>query len=222
MTVHYHGLPLTPLHKLLRLEGKHVCISMATQRKSQVEWALKNAQSIMLDNGAFSAFTHGREYSPKKFYHWIEPMLYPPHWAVIPDVIGGSVGEQKALVAQWPFGIQLGAPVWHLHLPLEYLQELVDRFPRVCLGSSGEFWKVGSPEWRRRMDQAFQAIGKRRVWIHGLRMLGQIGQRWPLASADSVNVARNFKDRGECPGCMSDRLDKRNGPLSWPGIEAFI
>lgn len=219
MALHYHGLPLTPASLLERFDGEHVCISYATARPSNVEWAMQRAQSVMWDNGAFSAFTKGVQFDPEGFYAWVEPNLAHPHWAVVPDVIGGAVDQQRALLKQWPFPRALGAPVWHLHLSLDYLLELVDEWPRVCLGSSAEFWQVGSPAWTTRMYEVFDFIMPRRrhmPWLHGLRMLGQL-HNWPLASADSVNVARNFSRNKTCPGCMAKRIDVINGPVAWPG-----
>lgn len=219
MSLHYHGLPLTPFEMLDRLKGKHVCISFATARKKEVAWALKHAQSIMWDNGAFSAFTQGVTLDVQKFYRWVEPNLMHPHWAVVPDVINGTSKEQKKLLKGWPFDRALGAPVWHLGLPLHYLLYLADEWPRICLGSSDRYWKVGGMEWARRMDKAFDFLSSRRntmPWIHGLRMLSQLGKRWPLASADSVNVARNFKSGwGKCPGCMSNKIDEVNNSVIW-------
>jgi hypothetical protein len=207
---------------LERLAGKNVCISYATTRPSNVYWARKHAQSIMFDNGAFSAFVSGLPFDYRGFYEWIEPHLGHPNWAVIPDVIDGSVDEQRALRATWPYDKSIGAPVWHLAAPLEYLLELVDEYPRVCFGSSGEYWKISkNGKWARRMDEAFDFLASKRTslpWVHGLRMLSQLGNRWPLASADSVNVSRNYTRVPECPGCMSHRIDMVNGPVKWAHI----
>lgn len=121
------------------------------------------------------------------------------------------------MVDRWPFPRELSWPVWHLGLPLDYLLELADEWPGVALGSSGAYWEVGGPRWSGRMDEAFNALAKRRVmpWVHGLRMLGQAGNRWPLASADSVNVARNFKDTDADPELMARRIDGVQCPIRW-------
>ena len=213
MTIHYHGLPLTPEVMLLDLAGRHVCISYATKRSAQTEISLRRMQSIMFDNGAFTIHQQGGQLDIKAFYAWLDPMLCHPHWAVVPDVIRGSVEQQRELIKTWPFPRELGAPVWHLGLPVDYLLELVDDWPRVCLGSSEEYWQVGSPAWQRRMDEATEAVFKRRrhaPWLHGLRMMAQAGKRWPLASVDSVNVARNYKDYEEMPSAVAHRLDRIN------------
>lgn len=216
MTIHYHGLPLTPEVMLLDLAGKHVCISYATKRDPQVEYCLRAMQSIMFDNGRFSQFQQGIEIDDQAFYAWVRPMLRHPHWAVVPDEIGGTVAQQRAMVSTWPFPKELGAPVWHLGLSLDYLVELASEWPRVCFGSSEDYWQVGSAAWRGRMHQAFAALEDARLspHIHGLRMMAEAGN-WPLASVDSVNVARNYKDREDMPGRMADRLDRVNAPLNF-------
>lgn len=214
MTIHYHGLPLTPDVMLFDLSGKHVCISYATRRAKQVEISLKRMQSIMFDNGAFTIHQQGGVLDTDAFYRWVDPMLGHPHWAVVPDVIGGDVEDQRRLTKTWPFPREFGAPVWHLSLPIDYLLELTDEWPRVCLGSSKQYWQVGSPIWSRRMDEMMEALYRRRnraPHLHGLRMMAQAGKRWPLTSVDSVNTARNYKDAEEMPSAMAARQDRVNG-----------
>lgn len=217
MTIHYHGLPLTPEVMLLDLAGKHVCISYATERPKQTEQCLRLMQSIMFDNGAFTVHQQGGELDIDGYYAWLRPMLRHPHFAVVPDVIDGTVEQQREMMATWPFDRALGAPVWHLGLPLEYLVELARGWPRVCLGSSGLYWKIGSPSWKARMVEAFKALSDAdaRPWVHGLRMMNEAGN-WPLASVDSVNVSRNYKDREDMPGRMADKLDRVNAPPLTP------
>lgn len=195
---------------LLDLAGRHVCISYATQRPAQTEISVRRMQSIMFDNGAFTLHQQGGKLNEAAYYRWIAPLLGHPHWAVVPDVIDGEVDDQRALLRTWPFPRELGAPVWHLGLSIDYLLELTDNWPRICFGSSRQYWKVGSPIWQRRMDEATEAIFKRRQhapWLHGLRMMAQAGKRWPLASVDSVNVARNYKSYEDRPAMVAHRLD---------------
>lgn len=211
----YHGTPLSPRAELWKLAGKHFCVSFAEPRDA--DWCMDHGQSVMWDNGAFSAFTQGKAFDPDAFLAWVEPRLGHPHWAVIPDVIDGTVDEQRERIAQWPFGF-LGAPVWHMGLPVDWLLELADRWPRICFGSSGAYWQVGSPAWARRADEAFNALERRglRPWVHMLRGLALCGDVWPFASADSANVARNYKDQGVCPERMARLIDgRRNSPIRW-------
>ncbi|WP_128755534.1 hypothetical protein [Metarhizobium album] len=198
---------------LLDLAGRHVCISFATKRDPQVEMSLRMMQSIMFDCGEFTHFQQGGTVDREAYYNWLRPMLRPPHWAVVPDRIDGTVEEQRALVATWPFPKSRGAPVWHLGLPISYLIELARQWTRICFGSSQQYWKVGSPVWKGRMHEAFAALEDAGLQpeIHGLRMMNEAGN-WPFASVDSVNIARNYKDREDMPGRMADRLDRVNPP----------
>lgn len=214
--IHYHGTPISPRRYLEKMAGKHFCVSYAAP--SDLATCLRIGQSVMLDNGAFSVKTRGAVFNVDGFYRWAEPRLAHPHWAVVPDVIDGSVEQQRGMLKTWPFRKEYGMPVWHLGLDISYLLELCDTWGRVCFGSSGDYWKIGSPRWTGRMDQAFNALVRtfgQLPWVHGLRMLGQAAGPWPLASADSVNVARNFKDGTTCADCMAMRIDAVNPPILW-------
>jgi hypothetical protein len=222
--MHYHGTPITPRHHLERMAGRMFCVSYAAPQ--DLDTSLRIGQSVMLDNGAFSAKTKGRAFDETGFYRWVEPVLAHPHWAVVPDVIDGTVEQQREMVDRWPFNNAFGIPVWHLGLPISYLIELCDGWGRVCFGSAGRFWKIGDDAWRGRMDEAFNALvctyGARIPWVHGLRMLGQGGGPWPLASADSTNVGRNFKEGHVCTECMAQRVDSSNPPLRWQVKESEL
>jgi hypothetical protein len=197
--------------------GKHFCVSYA--RPDDLKRCLKIGQSLMLDNGAFSAKTRGLPFDRDGFYAWVEPLLVHPHWGVVPDVIDGSEDEQREMVKSWPFRKEMGIPVWHLGLSISYLIELCDTWGRVCFGSAGEFWQIGTTKWCHRMDEAFNALvnayGRQIPWVHGMRMLGQSSGPWPLASADSTNVALHHAEHLECAGCMAKRIDSTNPPTKW-------
>ena len=213
--IHYHGTPLTPRAQLMTMGGEHFCVSFWTPTDLKV--CLEIGQSVMLDNGAFSAFTNKAPFDIKGFTAWAEKHMGHPHWAVIPDVIDGPIEQQRAMRRQWPHPKELSAPVWHMGLPIDYLRELADQYPKICIGSTAQYWQIGSQSWCARMDEAFNALSKRRFlpWIHGLRMLNLGGSEYPLASADSVNVARNYKDTATPPKEMATRINSRNNPTTW-------
>lgn len=216
MTIHYHGTPLTPRSELFKMAGKHFCVSHANP--SDAEWCLANGQSVMLDNGAFSQHTRGQATNWKKFYDWVGPKLGHPHWAVVPDVIGGSVEDNLTLIREWPHRRELSCVVWHMHEPIAHLLELTQMgFGKIAFGSSGAYWQVGSEVWERRADEAFNALATNGPipWVHMMRGLALCGDRWPFASADSVNVARNFKDSNTCPERMARRIDAIQCPTVW-------
>lgn len=215
MTIHYHGTPLTPRDQLWLMAGKNFCVSFANPNDAEI--CQRIGQSVMWDNGAFSLYTRGTAVNWAAYYKWLEPRLGHPHWAVIPDVIDGDLNANKALIAEWPFPADLGAPVWHMGEPIDALIEYADDFGRVCFGSSGAYWQVGSDIWSRRCDEAFNELTRRglRPWVHMLRGMAVAGKRWPFASVDSVNVARNFKDTNSCPEAMARVIDAVQCPVKW-------
>ncbi len=215
--MHYHGTPITPMAQLERMAGRLFCVSYA--RPDDLARCLRIAQGLMFDNGAFSAKTRGEPFDLPGFYEWVEPILAHPHWAVVPDVIDGTEEQQRAMVATWPFRKEFGIPVWHLGMPISYLLHLCDGWGRVCFGSAGQYWDIGSSAWCGRMDEAFNALvrayGSKLPWVHGLRMLGHAAGPWPLASADSTNVAQNYKRDGGCAECKARPIDATQPPTTW-------
>lgn len=218
--IHYHGTPLTPLIQLYKMAGKNFCVSFF--RPDNVDICMKIGQSIMFDNGAFSAFSKNIKIDFKEYYKWLEDKIGHPHWAVIPDFIDGSVKQQKKLLKDFPYPKEISAPVFHIHLPLDYLDFLTDNYPKICFGSSGEFWKIGSDLWISRIDKLFNHLSKKHRYlphIHMMRGLSLSGTMYPFASADSTNVARNFKDKNKCPELMARKIDSMQNPTSWKIIE---
>jgi hypothetical protein len=233
--LHYHGTPITPSAVAAKvLSGRHAFVSHADPR--DLGLALEVCQSFALDNGAFSAWRGGASVTDwATYYEWVADLRRLPafDFAVIPDVIDGGEAENDALLAEWPHGAA-GAPVWHLHESLGRLERLAADWPRVCLGSSGDFSDPGSPAWWRRMAEALAVIcdpdGVPLVKLHGLRMLDpDIVRRIPFASADSTNLARNIGiDKawaGRYPPAtpegravvLADRIEAAQAPLRWEG-----
>lgn len=215
--IHYHGTPLTPYSELEKMKGRHFCVSF--ERPDNINWCIKNSQSLMLDNGAFSAYTRGASFDKTGYYKWLDDKLYGMNWAVVPDVIGGTVEDQVSASKDWPYPNYLSAYVWHMDLGLDYLKELVQTYPKICFGSSGKYWKVNSPEWQDRADEAWEVIDKTgsRPWVHMMRGLRISNGRWPFASADSTNIARNFKNKGrvKCPEEMAKVIDSVQTPYTF-------
>lgn len=218
MTLHYHGTPITPTALLHELAGAHFCISFA--QPQQVKQCHRLGQSVMLDNGAFSVWKRGIVPDWSAFYSWADEWLdYPTTWAVIPDEIEGDEHANDLLLRAWPFGDK-GSPVWHMHESWHRLLSLLHTYPRVCIGSSAQYAEVMAPVWQRRMDAAWREIDKRfkrTPHVHMLRGMQLIGERWPFASVDSTDIARNHNrpsntaakmrarwDAGQCQARFSD------------------
>jgi hypothetical protein len=172
----------------------------------------------MLDNGAFSQWKAGKPTNWPGYYAWAEEWLaYPTTWAVIPDVIDGGADAQDALLLQWPFGVR-GVPVWHMDEPIERMIKLCDVWPKVAIGSTAQYADVLSDSWQRRMDSTWDAIVKRHhnlPWVHMLRGMACCGHRWPFASVDSADIARNHNRDQNTPRKMADRWDAVQCPSMW-------
>jgi hypothetical protein len=194
--IHYHGGRHSTWQVAVEIwRRRHALVSYADPQ--QIAVAADVAQSFVLDNGAFSVWKRGIEVDWQSYYGWVESWWRHPgfDWAVIPDVIEGDEAANDALIAEWPFGKSAGVPVWHFHEPLERLARLAAEWPRVALGSSGQFATVGTPKWWSRVQEVMETVcdghGKPRVKLHGLRMLRPaICQHLPLSSADSAGVSR--------------------------------
>lgn len=216
--IHYHGTPITPRFELQRMAGLCFCVSFAAP--GDADWCLAHGQSVMWDNGAFSVWRSGKTLDPSAFAKWVEPKLGHPHWAVVPDVIGGDVQDNLRMIDQWPHPRQLSAVVWHMNEPIDHLLRLAGMgFGKLAFGSTERYDPVGSDAWARRADEAFNALATQGQlpWVHMMRGLSLCGARWPFASADSTNVARNFKNIGErvCPERMARVIDARQSPIRW-------
>jgi hypothetical protein len=220
--IHYHGTPITPIAKFYKMGGRCFCISYATP--TDVTRAHEIGQSVLLDNGAFTFWRQGVEVSAawwEDYAKWAEPWLdHPTTWAIIPDVIGGTEQENDALIFKWPRHLfKQSAPVWHMHESLDRLKYLCEAWPKVCIGSSGEYADPRSSPWAYRMDETFNAIipngGKPPTWIHMLRAMDQaINGQWPFASTDSTNAAQNHH-LYNCPTDIASKIDRKQAPARW-------
>src|SRR5205085_6275213 len=105
-------------------------------------------------------------------------------------------------------------------------------WPRVCIGSSGDYRTVGDDLWWRRMTQVMHAATDSRGYplakFHGLRMLNpKVFTRLPLASADSTNIGRNIGIDSKWKGTytpptkeararvMRQRIEAHNATSRW-------
>lgn len=216
MTLHYHGTPITPMSALHQLSGRCFCVSFA--RPDQVKHAHAIGQSVMLDNGAFSVWRRGAKSDWPSYYsftaYWLQ---HPTTWAVIPDEIDAGPEAQDTLIKQWPHADR-GVPVWHMDEPIDRMLRLLDTWPRVCIGSTSVYARVLSETWQRRMDDTWDAISLRHQttpWVHMLRGLQCVKHRWPFASVDSTDIARNHHLNHKNPREMLDRWDAMQCPPSW-------
>lgn len=237
--IHYHGLPINPQTVATSaVAGGHAFVSFADTQPLGL--AVDACQSFAVDNGAFSAWKTGRAVTDwRPFYEWAEQCRLVPScdFAVVPDVIDGTEADNDALLAEWPLPRWFGAPVWHMHESLARLERLASAWPRVCIGSSGQFSTIGTAAWWAQMGKAMQVVcndkGQPLVRLHGLRMLNpEIFGRLPFASADSTNIARNVgidkawrgtylpPTKEARAALMRARIESTNAPATWQPMAA--
>ena len=201
--IHYHGCKIAADDGAqLAYIGKHAMVSYANQQCA--EMIIECCQSFCQDNGAYTAWTQGKEFDIEGYALWVKEFYrHPAHdFYVIPDVIDGDHHDNAKMRATWFKTVssdiwRKGWPVYHLHEPLEVLRDLVRAFPHgICLGSSGDYSTIGTAKWWARMGEMMEVVidaeGRPTIPLHGLRMLDpDCFSRLPLRSADSTNVCRN-------------------------------
>jgi hypothetical protein len=239
--IHYHGAQLSGPERNVApvLRRRHAMVSFAAPRTLPI--VAEVCQSFTLDNGAFSAWRSGDPITDWQPYRlWVEQWARHPafDWCLIPDVIDGNEADNDALLADWA-DTRIALPIWHLHESLDRLERLAV-WPRLALGSSGEYAVVGDTRWWSRMGEAMDVLcdedGRPRTKLHGLRMLNPtVFSYLPLSSADSTNVARNVGldsrwDRGPYPplsietraGVLMERIEMHASASYWNRTTAGV
>lgn len=196
--IHYHGGPITPETCAVRAwASRHAFISFA--HPDQIATAASVTQSFALDNGAFSFWKAGKPTNWRDYYRWVDRWRNHPRFdfAVVPDVIEGTEEQNDDLSNTWIFPRHQAAVVWHTNESPERLVRLAREWPRVAIGSSGEYDVSKVPRLLERMSEVLPAILDKNGFpickLHGLRMLNpKVFEELPLSSADSTNVAINI------------------------------
>ena len=205
--IKFHGGPITPDSAAIEAwRDGHAMISFANPQ--QIALAFEYCASVALDNGAFSFWQKGGgRVDVPAYLEFVNTWRRHPAfaWAVIPDIIDGTEAANDHLIADWPLDRAISVPVWHLHESLGKLERLVTSFPRVAIGSSGEFADIGTERWKKRIAEAMQiacdADGYPRCQLHGLRQMdNDITSNVPYGSTDSVNIGRNQGDDSRWTG----------------------
>lgn len=196
--IHYHGGPITPLPVGLAVwKARHAMVSFANA--DQIRLAAEICQSFAIDNGAYTTWTLGKRFDMNAYAAFIEEWMWHPgfDWCLIPDVIDGDEAANDSLLDSFDIGCRSRAvPVWHMHESMERLARLVAGWPRVALGSSGDYAEIGTLRWWGRMHDAMATAcdsdGRPKAKLHGLRMMDPtVFSHIPFASVDSTAVARN-------------------------------
>ena len=200
--IRYHGGPITPeTAALAAWKRSHAMVSFANP--DQAALAFEVADSVALDNGAWPIFAAGKgQINIDEYTNWVEAWHQHPSfdWCLIPDVIDGTEEQNDDLIQQWredsPFRDSISVPVWHMHESIAKFVRLCEDWPRVAVGSSGEYVTIGTQRWWGRISEGMEAIcmdGRPIAKLHGLRQMDpEIFSVVPYASVDSTNIARNI------------------------------
>ena len=115
-----------------------------------------------------------------------------------------------------------------MHESPNRLVRLADEWPLVCLGSSGEYAKIGDARWHERMTEAMNLLcgdGPPPCALHMLRGLAvSRSGAYPFASADSSSIAQNHagnNTRATPPKDvrrMADNIDAHQTPARWRAV----
>lgn len=195
--IKYHGTPMTnPFGLLEKVSEYDVNFLVSWANKQDIKKIVKLGNNFILDNGAFTFWKKEKKVNWDKYYKWVEQYPQRDNF-FIPDVIDGTEKENDELLKTNPFSD--GIPVWHIAESFDRLEKLANNYNYIAFGSSGEFSKLGTLKWHKRMNEAMKVIcdenGKPTVKIHMLRCLDtRIFTQYPFYSGDSTNVARNSRD----------------------------
>jgi hypothetical protein len=200
--IRYHGGPITPETAAAACwRRSHAMVSFANPDQAAIAFAV--ADSVTLDNGAWPIFASGQgRINVDQYMAWVETWHRHPacDWCLVPDIIDGTEQENDELIRQWDEESTIGrlqsVPVWHMHESIDKVRRLCEEWPRVAIGSSGDYVTIGTPKWWGRISQAMEAVcddGEPIAKLHGLRQMDPtIFSVVPYASVDSTNVARNI------------------------------
>lgn len=238
--IRYHGGPITPEPAALAAwRGAHAMISYANP--GQVELAFASAESVALDNGAWPIFAAGKgNINVPAYVQWVRTWYRHPafDWCLIPDVIDGNEADNNRLLEEWEsyhLPTSSSVPVWHMHESISRLAGLMFRYPRLAIGNSGEYVRIGTQRWWGRIAEAMEVLcdhdGRPQVKLHGLRQMDpEVFSIVPYASVDSTNVARNIGIDSAWTGSyvptrketramlLRDNIGNHPSAARWPGI----
>ena len=198
--IRYHGGPCTPVDAAVELWTRHHAL-ISFFYPQQIALCARVSHTFVIDNGAFSAWDQEITINWSDYVDFVGEWCRHPgyDWCLIPDKIDGTEQENDDLLDWWNIraaGMR-GVPVWHLHESIDRLERLVKSYPRVAVGSSGEFSTPGSRIWWGRMSDAMKVacddVGRPVTPLHGLRQMDTtIFSHIPYSSVDSARVSRSI------------------------------
>ena len=232
--IHYHGTPLSGAteQQILFYRGRHALMSWPSYSPIHIP-ITECCRSFCIDNGAFTFWKENQEVDWHDFYSFVMDWIRHPRFDffLIPDVIGGTVEENNALIEEcWDTMPDSGVPVFHVGEPLERIDMFIRKynFTRIAIGTTKGFELKSLLFWNE-MRKIFDHLcidGVPRTKVHGLRMLDpEIVGAFPFSSGDSTTATRKATFNTEWEGypyapvskaarasLVADRIERGQSP----------
>lgn len=177
---------LTQLHDL---GIKTIMFSYAAKPSPRVWKMAKDYEmDILLDSGAFSAWSRGKQISIQEYAEYLAKWQPQEYFNL--DVIGDPEGTERNQRHLESLGLA-PIPVFHLGEPMILLDELVKRYGVIGLGGT-----VGKPHIQRREWLSKVYSRHPSVKFHGLGITNRaLLEAYPFYSVDSTWWLAKFKTK---------------------------
>lgn len=157
--------------------------SFHNEKKEAIKWGSKN---LMLDSGAYSAFTQGIKINMKELNQYIQKLK--PEYAIQLDVIGEEEATWKNYVKQ-KTEVDVMPVIHYMASPKHIKRVLKEGY--VCFGGTVGCSPATKMQW---LDYLFSYPEARNVKIHGLGVMSKIMLcRYPFYSTDSTTALKVFR-----------------------------
>lgn len=157
--------------------------------KKKEKLILDNPWHVLLDSGAFSAFTQQETIDRTKYLQYVQGTK--DHWDLVAAL--DVIGDAEASWANFEFFRQEGVltmPCFHYGEPWDFLEKMVAEAPYIAIGGVAQ---LGSgPALNEWLDAVWDGYlthsdGTSKVPVHGFAITGRAMLRYPWASVDSTS-----------------------------------
>lgn len=146
---------------------------------------------FLIDSGAFSANSLGKEIDPEGYAEWIKDREGLISHYLNLDVIMDPKGSASNLAVLEELGIT-PTPVFHAGSPIKIFEEMVERHDLVAVGNLVGINKRSPKLWAL-LDSLHAKAADQGCGLHGLGLSAwSLLRRWPWASIDSSSVCSGY------------------------------
>lgn len=142
---------------------------------------------LMVDSGAFTAFTKGKKISLEEYTDWLIEHKQHVTTGVVLDVIGdwkGTARNHERMLNRLPEGFPL-KPVWHSTSPISELERLCKEYDYIGIGGLVSM-SLNVKAFMQHMIRVHKVADKYGTKLHGLGVTGETAMlRLPWNTVDS-------------------------------------